>query len=271
MPGAHLKIGVRMNQMFQEGLANFSEHLEELRGKLIICALSAAVFSLISFFLSDFLITIVSAPIMNNVYALYFLSPYEAFMTKLKISIVTGVLLSSPIIFTQLWLFVAPGLREKEQHVILPLALTSTFLFVLGGLFAYFAVIPFVLNFFLGFQTAALHPLISIGSYISFFLSFILIFGLVFELPVILVGLIWLGVIGTSFLVCHRKWAIIVIFIAAAVLTPTVDMFTQCLLAIPLWIFFELSILIGRKIEKQRGSASPIRSEVKKESIHGRT
>ena len=174
----------------------------------------------------------------------------------------TGVLISLPVIFTQLWLFVAPGLRTREQQVILPLALSSTLLFLIGGLFAYFAVIPFVLNFFLGFQSSALSPLISIGSYVSFFLSFILVFGIVFDLPIVLVGLIWLGVVEASFLACQRKWAVLSIFILAAVLTPTIDMLTQCLLAIPLWGFYELSILIGREIEKRRGETSKVRTEV---------
>ncbi|OGW84971.1 MAG: twin arginine-targeting protein translocase TatC [Omnitrophica bacterium RIFCSPHIGHO2_02_FULL_46_11] len=251
-----------MSQTLQESPMNLSEHLEELRRKLIICAASIAILSAISFLFSDFLIEIISAPIMNHIYTLYFLSPYEAFVTKLKISIVTGVLISLPVIFTQLWLFVAPGLRTREQQVILPLALSSTLLFLIGGLFAYFAVIPFVLNFFLGFQSSALSPLISIGSYVSFFLSFILVFGIVFDLPIVLVGLIWLGVVEASFLACQRKWAVLSIFILAAVLTPTIDMLTQCLLAIPLWGFYELSILIGREIEKRRGETSKVRTEV---------
>jgi len=165
---------------------------------------------------------------------------------------VSGIILSLPVAFHQLWAFVSPGLYLRERKVILPLVVVSTALFLAGVLFAHVAVLPLALRFFLGFQTRTLVPLISIGSYISFFLSLILTFGIVFDFPLILISLIYLGIIGTSFLSCQRKWMVVLIFILAAVLTPTVDIVTQCLLAVPLWFLYEVSILVGRQIEHRR-------------------
>jgi len=231
---------------------NFSDHLEELRKRLLIVLAYLTGLSILSLVFSDGIVELVTTPIKSHLYSLYFLTPYEAFLTKLKVSFLAGIILSLPVIFYQLWLFAAPGLYPSEKKVITPLVLISTGLFVAGVLFAYFLVIPFALSFFLGFQTDTLVPLISIGSYLSFFISVILVFGVLFDLPVLLVGLIWLGVIGAEFLASQRKPAIVIIFILAAVLTPTVDLITQCLLAVPLWLLFELSIVIGRMIEKRK-------------------
>lgn len=228
-----------------------TDHLEELRRRFIIILISSGFFSILCFFFSDQLLNIMILPIQRNVYSLYFLSPYEAFMTKVKLSVVIGIIISLPVIFYQLWKFISPGLYPSEKEKILPLVFISTALFLVGALFAYFGVVPFALNFFLNFQTESLEPLISIGSYISFFLSFILVFGIVFELPVLLIGLMFLGVIKAEFLRAQRKIAVVGIFVLAAILTPTVDLITQFLLAIPLWILFELSILLGKRIEKR--------------------
>lgn len=229
-----------------------ADHLEELRKRLIVSLAAIGLSALVSFLLSDVLISIMTAPVKQHIESLYFLSPYEAFLVKLKASLVSGVILSLPVVFSQAWLFVSPGLYPREQRTILPLMMISTLLFVAGVFFAYFLVVPLALKFFLGFQTPTLVPLLSIDSYLSFFISLILIFGLVFDFPVILLGLIALGVIGTSFLSEQRKAIIVALFAFAAILTPTVDIFTQCLLAIPLWILFELSIWIGRRMERRR-------------------
>ena len=231
---------------------NLALHLEELRTRLILCLVSIAVLTLSSFFLSDILFALVVHPIKGSIPTLYFTTPYEAFMIKLKISLAGGFILGLPVIFAQLWLFVSPGLYQTEQHIALPMIFISVLLFVLGVFFAYFLVLPFALKFFLGFQSPGLEPLISVGSYVSFFLSLVLIFGFMFDLPVLLVGLIYFGAFGTSFLSRQRKMAVLLIFILAAVVTPTVDIFTQCVLAFSLWGLFELSLLAGRVIEKRR-------------------
>ena len=238
-----------MNQQ-TESLTMY-DHLEELRRRLILILITVGATSIFSFTFSDRLLEFVVAPIERSVDLLYFFSPHEAFMTKMKLSLVSGIILSLPVIFFQLWGFVSPGLYSSEKRKVLPLVFLSTGLFLLGIAFAYYGIVPFALNFFLNFQTDFLVPLISIGSYISFFLSLILVFGVIFEVPVILVGLIALGVIKTQFLSAQRKVAVVLIFISAAILTPTVDLVTQLMLALPLWVLFELSIWIGRQIEKK--------------------
>lgn len=238
--------------MEQKDEGGIGDHLEELRGRLILSLVFIGVLSILCFIFSEPILEWVVAPIKRTTDSLYFLTPHEAFMTKLKLSIVSAVVLSLPVIFYQLWKFVSPGLYTSEKKKALPLALASSALFLFGVLFAYYAAVPFALGFFLNFQTPTLVPLISIGSYMSFFLSLILVFGIIFELPVVLIGLIALGVVKTEFLSAQRKAAVVVIFILAAVLTPTVDLITQFLLALALWILFELSIWVGKKVEKKK-------------------
>jgi len=180
------------------------------------------------------------------------MTPYEAFVTRLKVSIVAGLLASLPIVFTQLWKFISPGLYSNEKEAVLPLVTISVGLFLIGACFAYYLVIPFALDFFLGFRSESLRPMISIGSYISFFLSLILIFGFVFDLPVVLVGLMYLGILKASSMRRQRKLVVVLAFVVAAILTPTVDVVTQCLLAVPLWLLYEISIIVGSVFQKQK-------------------
>jgi len=150
---------------------NYFAHLDELRNRLLWILGAISVFTIGSFIFSGSLMGIVTAPIRKSMESLYFLTPYEAFLTRLKVSLTTGLILSAPVIFTQFWQFVSPGLYPSEKRAVVPITIISTALFTLGVTFAYFLVVPFALRFFLGFQTETLRPLISIGSYVSFFLS----------------------------------------------------------------------------------------------------
>ncbi|MBI4395277.1 MAG: twin-arginine translocase subunit TatC, partial [Candidatus Omnitrophica bacterium] len=163
------------------------------------------------------------------------------------------IILSLPVIFTQLWQFASPGLYPNEKRIVTILIGSSTILFLIGVLFAYFVAVPLGLRFFLNFKSSALTPLISLDSYFSFLISFLIAFGIMFDLPVLLIGLIWLGVVKTEFLARQRKLIIIFLFILAAILTPTADVVTQCLLAIPLWLLFELSLWVGYGLEARTG------------------
>ena len=232
------------------------DHLEELRRRLIVVGISVLGLGVFSFLISDFWFRLATAPILDIINSLYFFSPFEAFLTKLKISAVSGIILSSPVIFTQLWQFISPGLYQSEKKLILILTSSCTVLFLIGVLFAYFLVIPTALRFFLDFRSSSLTPLISLGSYLSFFFSFLITFGAMFDVPAVLLGMIWLRVLETQFLICQRKTVIVLIFILAAIFTPTSDPLTQCLLAIPLWILFEVSILAGKIIEKRQNQPS---------------
>ena len=228
------------------------DHLEELRRRVLIVFLSIGVLALFSFLASDFLMVVIKLPVKQELPDLFFFTPYEAFTVKLKISLAGGILLSLPIVFYHLWRFVSPGLYVRERNVILPIAAVSSVLFAFGVLFAYFLVVPFAIKFFLTFETATLVPLISVNAYLSLFFSLLLTFGIIFVLPVVLIGLISFGILNTAFLRCQRKWIVVLIFVFAAVLTPTVDIITQCLLALPLWLLFEGSVWMGKKIETRR-------------------
>ncbi|MBI4357736.1 MAG: twin-arginine translocase subunit TatC [Candidatus Omnitrophica bacterium] len=234
------------------------DHLEELRKRLFIVGLSILLLGVISFLVSDLLIALATAPVLDRVNGLYFFSPFEAFLAKIKISAVSGVIFALPVVFTQLWQFVSPGLYPSERRIVAALTGASTILFFFGALFAYWVVVPIALRFFLDFRSSMLTPLISLGSYLSFFLSFLVAFGVMFDVPVVLIGLIWLKVLRTQFLVGQRKVVVVILFVVAAILTPTADMVTQCLFALPLWLLFELSILIGRRMEKHLQGDQPL-------------
>ena len=238
--------------MIQEHNHSAIDHLEELRKRILFSLIWVSLFSILCFCFSDILMKWMTRPIEGSVQSLYFLTPYEAFLTKMKLALIAGVVLSLPVIFAQLWAFIGPGLYPNEKKEISPLILLATVLFIGGVLFAYFMVLPFALNFFLGFRSETLAPTISIGSYVSFFSSILISFGVVFDIPVIVIGLISTGILNAAYLASQRKYIILGAFIIAAILTPTVDMITQCMLAFPLWFLFELSIVLGRAIEQKK-------------------
>lgn len=155
-------------------------------------------------------------------------------------------MLAAPVIFYQFWMFIAPGLYSNERKLMLPIVFLSTFFFVGGALFGYFVVFPFGFNFFLGFSNDTIHPMLSMKEYLNFSSKMLLAFGLAFELPLVEVFLSRLGILSVNFLNKNRKYAIVLIFIASAMLTPQ-DVTSQVMMAIPLMALYELGIL-GSKI-----------------------
>ena len=164
---------------------------------------------------------------------------------------VCGVLLASPVIFSQIWRFIAPGLYKHEQRVLIPFVLLSTLCFLGGSMFGYLVVFPPAFKFLVGYSNDYLTSLPSVSEYLSLALQLLLAFGAIFELPVLMVFLAKLGIINVSFLNRNRKYAILINFILAAILTPTPDVVNQCMMAIPLLILYEISViavwLFGRK------------------------
>ncbi len=234
--------------------SDFITHLEEFRRRLIICAGAFLFVAVCSYFFSDTLLDFLITPLRQyQDVDLYFQKPYEAFLIRLKASAITGLVFSFPLFLAQLWLFVAPGLYTNEKRIVFPLILVSAILFLAGAYFAYQVVIPFSLNFLLSFQTDTLKPLLGVGDYFSYLLGMILAFGILFDFPIILIGLIRLGTVKTKTLEKARKIIIVLIFIVAAILTPP-DPVSQALLALPLIILFEISVLIGKWLERKRSS-----------------
>jgi sec-independent protein translocase protein TatC len=169
----------------------------------------------------------------------------EAFFTYLKVSFLAAIMVASPVILYQFWLFVAPGLYDKEKRLLIPIVVLSSIFFVGGALFGYFVVFPYGFKFFLGFATEIIRPLPSMKEYLSFSSKLLIAFGLVFELPLIITFLAKLGIVTVPFLKKNRKYALLLFFVGAAILTPP-DVVTQVMMAMPLMVLYEVSIIGAR-------------------------
>ena len=227
--------------------SEFLSHLEELRRRLLMCFLAFLVASGGAFFYSSELIDVLILPFRRpTATQLFFQKPYEAFLTHLTVSALAGILIASPFILAQFWLFIAPGLYEKEKKMFLAWLGASLSFFFAGAAFAFLVVIPWGLQFLLNFQTETMKPLLAVGPYFSFVAGMILVFGVLFNFPVVILALIRLGVLKTAALARSRRVVIVLIFILAAVLTPAPDPVSQCFLALPLILLFEGTLLLAR-------------------------
>ncbi|SMP13932.1 sec-independent protein translocase protein TatC [Desulfurobacterium pacificum] len=228
-----------------------TEHIEELRYRLFRAVAAIIIGFLIAWPFKKKLLLFLERPLPENLHGkLIFLSPPEAFFTALKVSFFAGILIAMPYVLYQLWKFIEPGLYEHEKKFILPFMFFSVMFFFAGAAFAYFVILPFGLRFLLGFMGDLLTPQITVGSYISFVIQMILAFGLVFLLPVIVWLLSKLGVINYRMLEKNRKFAVLIIFIVAAILTPP-DVFSQIMMALPLLALYELSIWVAKVTGKR--------------------
>jgi sec-independent protein translocase protein TatC len=219
----------------------FYEHLTELRSRILKSIAVVLLLTIISLFYADKMRFFLTRPVGSAVY----LSPPEAFITNLKLGLLSGVVLSSPYIFYQCWLFVLPALKIREKRYALLLSAASALLFVSGVLFAHYVLIPVSIRFFLGFSDEQLFPMFSISRYIAMVIGMTLASGLVFELPLAILFLAKIGIIAWEDLKKRRGYAIVAIFIIAALLSPP-DVFSQLLLVIPLMALYEFSILLAR-------------------------
>ena len=218
------------------------EHLDELRKRIIYCLIFFGIASALSWQWVPVIIKYTSAPVGK----LVFLHPAEAFFTYLKVAFWGGFFLSLPVILYNIWKFVSLGLTPQERKNIVIFAPASFLLFILGAGFALFLAIPLAIKFLVGFGAGWAEPMLSLNQYLSFVGWLLLVFGLAFELPVIVLFLVKLKVLTPRALAVYRRHAVLLIFIAAAVLTPTPDAFTQLLLVVPLIVLYELSIFLSR-------------------------
>jgi sec-independent protein translocase protein TatC len=243
--------------MHEDEKLPFTSHLEELRKRLITCFIAVAVGFVVSFGFKERLFDILVHPLINVMKqgeTLIYTGLPEAFFTYLKVSFLSGLIVASPIILYEFWMFVAPGLYKTERRMMAPIVLLSSLFFIGGALFGYFFVFPWGFKFFLAFATDTIRPLPSMREYFGFSAKLLLAFGLVFELPLVLTFLAKLGIVSVEFLKKNRKYAILVIFTAAAILTPP-DVITQIMMALPLMVLYEVSIigakLFGKKKPKE--------------------
>lgn len=230
------------------------DHLGELRSRLIRAAIAVGIGFGICWAFVDPLFNILLQPLLSvlpeGTHAQYTTLP-EAFFTRMQIAFVAGAFLASPAIFYQIWAFIAPGLYDEEKRYVVPIAILSAIFFIAGGLFCYYIVFPFAFNFFISYSTPEIVMTPKVSDYLSFTLKLIIAFGLIFEMPIFTFFLARLGILTASMMRRARKYAIVVIFIVAAILTPP-DVVSQLLMACPMLILYETSIGVAALFGKRR-------------------
>ena len=244
-------------------------HLNELRRRLFRIVIIVLLGFVAFYGVSEPLYAFLSAPLqacMPEGSKLIYTSPQGAFFTYMKVALVASLFGTSPFSFYQLWAFIAPGLYREERRAVLPLAFFSSIFFLAGAAFCFFLVFPIAFKFFMGFATETIVPMISVEEYLSFALKLLIAFGLVFEMPLFAYFLSRFGLLTPEFMRRTRRYAILVIFIVAAILTPP-DVFSQCLMALPMLLLYEVSIYVSAMAYKKKdsGDASE-KSEGKKEA-----
>jgi sec-independent protein translocase protein TatC len=240
------------------GKMSFFDHLTELRTRIIWSLIPAGVGLGIALYFTNNVMRFLARQLKTE---LVFTAPTEAFWTYMKVAMIMGIFIATPVILWNIWAFVAPGLHKHERRYATPFVIVGSLLFLLGGAFALFVIIPFAITFLVSFgQDQGLKPMITISSYIDFIIKFTLAFGVVFELPVVITLLAMLGIVTPQFLSKNRKYAILINFIIAAILTPTPDMVNQTLMAGPLCILYELGIVAAR-VFARKPAAEPAPAE----------
>ncbi|HNY66341.1 MAG TPA: twin-arginine translocase subunit TatC [Deltaproteobacteria bacterium] len=232
-----------------------TNHLEELRWRLVKCAIAVAVGFCVSYAFSGWIFDFLAAPmikVMPKGSKLIFTSPPEAFFTYMKVSFFAGLVGSAPVIFYQIWKFIMPGLYENERRFVVPFVLVASFFFFAGATFGFFVVLPVGFAFFVGFASESIVAMPSMREYLGFVMKFLLGFGCAFELPVVIYFLARMGIVNAAMLRKNRKYAILIIAVIAAVLTPGPDVFSQCMLGLPLLMLYELSIWIAALVGKKK-------------------
>lgn len=235
-------------------------HLEELRKRLVRSLIAVGVAFVACFFFKEDLFAIVARPLIRVLppgsHLIYTGLP-EAFFTYIKVSFYAGLFLASPVVLYQAWKFISPGLYPGERKFVAPFVATSTLLFVAGVCFGYFLVLPPAYGFFLEFSTDFLKPMLSMREYLTLTLKLLLAFGIIFEIPVFLFFMTKIGLVTPRKLARMRRYAIVVCFIVAAIITPTPDAFTQSMMAIPMIVLYEVGILVSKLAARRKDREDP--------------
>ena len=221
-------------------------HLEELRRRIFFSLAVVAVLSVLAFAHAGDILQVLKLPSAGLIDKLVFFSPTEAFSAYLKVAVLTAIVVGSPVLLYQLWAFIAPGFGgpvQQEGTLFLTFTVAA---FFSGILFGYFFLLPAALKFLIGFASGVLQPMISVSEYLSFVLGLLLGCGLVFEMPVLSFLLARLGMLDYRLLRRSWKYAVLVIFIIAAIITPTPDAFNMCLMALPMLGLYEVSIWVAK-------------------------
>ncbi len=230
------------------------DHLTELRFRLIRAVVAILIGGLASYHFSEQIFNVIRSPILpylKNV-GLVFTAPMDKFMAHIKIAIFSGVILTTPFWFYQIWNFIAPGLYKQERRYALSFIFSAVILFLVGILMCYFVILPVTFEFLLGFGGTVDQPMITISEYLSFFMTMHLAFGLAFELPLILVILGMLGIVSQAFLKDKRRYAIVLMAVFSALVTPSPDAVTMLLLLVPLMLLYEVALILVGVFERRK-------------------
>jgi sec-independent protein translocase protein TatC len=236
------------------GRMSLVEHLTELRRRIVIAAIAVAVGGIVAFVFYNHILDFLIHPYCQvsakgTKCTLYIQDPLEGFATRLKVAGYVGLFIASPVVLFQIWRFITPGLNPREKKYAIPFVVSSIVLFLFGAVIA-MLTFPQALHFLIAVGGPNLQTIFSPAKYLNLVLLMIIAFGVAFEFPVVLVFLELAGVLTTARLKAWRRWAIVVIFVIAAVITPSQDPYSLFAMAIPMCIFYEASILIGRLLKK---------------------
>jgi sec-independent protein translocase protein TatC len=257
--------------MPDEAKMPFLAHLEELRKRLIVCFSAIGIAFPLVFYFRTTLLQLLQWPLITDVVMgrrfpfiafrskppiakLTALGPAETLWTHFKVAFIFGLFVALPVVLYQIWKFVEPGLLPKERRFALPFVILSTICFFLGATFCFFIVLPMALQFLLTFDPT-IQQMPRFSEYVDFTLKFLLAFGVIFELPLAMTIAARLGLVTPQFLARNRKYAILVNFVIAAILTPTPDIFNQSLMALPMCLLYEVGILAARIVTRRRTPA----------------
>ncbi len=255
-------------EKLEEEKLPLTSHLEELKARITRILIAIAIGFGVCYLFKDWSFRIITRPLVETLPAhssMIFTGLPEAFFIHMKIAFFASLFLTAPYTLFEIWRFVSPGLYKKEKKVVVPFVFFSTILFSGGILFGYFLALPPAFRFFVSFSTDFLKPMISFREYLSLTLKFLLAFGLSFEMPVFIFFLARIGVVNAKMLAKQRRFAILIIFIAAAVLTPSPDAVTQVLMAVPLVILYEVSIILAKFARRKKASGEDAYEKESKE------
>ena len=239
----------------EEHKMSLTEHLIELRKSLTRSLIAIGIGFGGCYYYKDFIFDIITRPLTRvlpkNSYLIY-TGLTEAFFTYMKVAFFASLIITCPYVLYQIWKFIAPALHSREKKYVVPFVISSTLLFISGVSFGYFVALPPAFEFFVSFNNQYLQAMLSFKDYLSLFVTFLLGFGVSFELPIFIFFLTKLGIVNAAMLSKQRRYAILIIFIVAAILTPSPDALSQVLMAIPLMFLYEVSIFVSRFAGKKK-------------------
>jgi len=245
---------------------SFLEHLEELRRRLIYSIISVVIGFFLCWGYAENIVGWMQKPIMEALQrnkmpqTLVYLNPTDPFNLYLKVGLLAGLFVACPFVLYQLWMFISPGLYRHEKRYVLPFMFSTIFLFLSGGFFGYKLVYPAALDFLIKFGHQ-FQPTITITEYTQLFFSIVLGMGIIFELPILVFFLAFLGIVSPGFMLKHFRYAVLIIFIIAAIITPTPDVFSMCVFASPMLGLYALSVGVAWVVHPKQRAARQAKRE----------